>query len=55
LKSLRGGVIGGSLVPMTLMKRIFNDFGMKEMSSAYGMTELSPVVCMTFASDPLEI
>jgi fatty-acyl-CoA synthase len=40
---------------MTLMNRIFNDLGMKEMSNAYGMTELSPVVCMTFAKDPIEM
>ncbi len=40
---------------MTLMNRIFNDLGMKEMSSAYGMTELSPVVCMTLSKDPIEI
>ncbi len=41
--SLRTGIIAGSVCPEPLMRRIFNDLGINDMTICYGMTETSPV------------
>jgi fatty-acyl-CoA synthase len=41
--SLNSGIMAGSLCPEKLMRRVNNEFGMKNLQIAYGMTETSPV------------
>lgn len=43
INSLRTGVMAGSLCPEVLMKRVINEFHMKDVTICYGMTETSPV------------
>lgn len=47
LKSLRTGLMAGSLCPSELMKRVNSEMNIKEMQIAYGMTETSPVSTQT--------
>lgn len=51
--SLRKGIVSGSSVPESLAGKIFDKIGMEDFNIAYGMTETSPVNCMTHATDPL--
>ncbi|KAG5972089.1 hypothetical protein E4U58_006960 [Claviceps cyperi] len=49
---LRKGIVAGSSVPECLMKTIYERLGLRDLVICYGMTETSPVSCMTAPSDP---
>ncbi|KAM7205300.1 hypothetical protein V8F33_001131 [Rhypophila sp. PSN 637] len=48
------GIAAGSSVPESLMRRIYETLGLEELVICYGMTETSPVSCMTAPQDPFE-
>ena len=50
---LRTGIAAGSSVPGELMRRLHRDLNLTELTICYGMTETSPVSCMTTTDDPL--
>ncbi len=54
MRTLRTGVMAGSICPVEVMKRCVDDMHMAEVSIAYGMTETSPVSCQTRSEDDLE-
>jgi fatty-acyl-CoA synthase len=54
LSSLRTGTMAGSPCPIEVMKRVFSDMHMSEVTIAYGMTETSPVSFQSGHDDPLE-
>ena len=54
MNSLRTGIMAGSPCPIEIMKRVFDEMSMSEVTIAYGMTETSPVSFMTSTDDPLE-
>ena len=54
LKSLRTGVMAGSPCPLEIMKAVVDRMGAREITIAYGLTEASPVLTQTEASDSLE-
>ncbi|KAI1158042.1 hypothetical protein F5B18DRAFT_121714 [Nemania serpens] len=49
--NLRKGIAAGSSVPESLMRRLFNVLGLRDLVICYGMTETSPVSCMTSPRD----
>ncbi|KAG8167919.1 hypothetical protein KVR01_003608 [Diaporthe batatas] len=51
---LRKGIAAGSSVPESLMRKLYDRLGLSELVICYGMTETSPVSCMTAPGDPLE-
>lgn len=51
---LRTGIAAGSSVPAELMRRLHKVLNLTELTICYGMTETSPVSCMTTTDDPLE-
>ncbi|CAK7231958.1 hypothetical protein SBRCBS47491_008105 [Sporothrix bragantina] len=51
---LRTGIAAGSSVPESLMRRLFQTLGLNDLVICYGMTETSPVSCMTTPHDPFE-
>lgn len=51
-KSLKKGIVAGSSVPAALMKTVQSRLGLEDLVICYGMTETSPVSCMTTPSDP---
>lgn len=51
---LRKGIAAGSSVPESLMRRLYDNFGLGDLVICYGMTETSPVSCMTTPTDPFE-
>lgn len=53
--NLRKGIVAGSSVPETMMKRVYKRLGLGDLVICYGMTETSPVSCMTRPSDPFEM
>jgi fatty-acyl-CoA synthase len=55
LKSLRGGLIGGSPVLPELMKGIINKMGAKEMLVVYGLSECGGISTTTLIDDPLDV
>lgn len=48
------GIAAGSSVPESLMTKLYNRLGLSELVICYGMTETSPVSCMTAPTDPLD-
>jgi len=54
LGKLRTGIAAGSSVPSALMARLHSELNLTELTICYGMTETSPVSCMTTTDDPLE-
>ena len=50
--SLRTGYIAGSSCPEALMNRICKEFGVRNITQGYGMTETSPVVTTSHKDDP---
>lgn len=54
LDKLRTGIAAGSSVPRELMSRLHRELNLTELTICYGMTETSPVSCMTTTDDPLE-
>ncbi|KAI0968864.1 hypothetical protein F4678DRAFT_474249 [Xylaria arbuscula] len=53
-KNLRKGIAAGSSVPESLMRRLFDNMGLRDLVICYGMTETSPVSCMTSPRDSFE-
>ncbi|KAK0671239.1 hypothetical protein QBC41DRAFT_271018 [Cercophora samala] len=51
---LKKGIAAGSSVPQSLMHKIYANFGLEDLVICYGMTETSPVSCMTTPDDPFE-
>lgn len=51
---LRKGIAAGSSVPESLMRKLYDSLGLSELVICYGMTETSPVSCMTAPLDPLD-
>lgn len=51
---LRKGIAAGSSVPESLMLKLYDKLGLGELVICYGMTETSPVSCMTAPHDPLD-
>ncbi|KAL2256772.1 hypothetical protein VTK26DRAFT_1148 [Humicola hyalothermophila] len=51
---LRKGIAAGSSVPESLMRRLYSVLGLRDLVICYGMTETSPVSCMTSPRDPFE-
>lgn len=47
LRSLRTGVMAGSLCPEPLMRRVITDMHVPEITIAYGLTEASPGITLT--------
>ncbi len=55
LTSLRTGIMAGSPCPIEAMKKVMKDMHMAEITSAYGLTEASPVFAQTSVNDPVEV
>ncbi|KAI2615028.1 acetyl-CoA synthetase-like protein [Hypoxylon sp. NC1633] len=53
-RDLRKGIAAGSAVPEPLMRRLRDQLGLQDLVICYGMTETSPVSCMTSPTDPAE-
>ncbi|KAJ1336101.1 mevalonyl-CoA ligase [Microdochium nivale] len=53
-EGLRKGIAAGSSVPEALMRRLFDKLSLHDLVICYGMTETSPVSCMTGPRDPLD-
>jgi len=51
---LRTGIAAGSSVPSKLMEKLHKTLNLTGLTICYGMTETSPVSCMTMPDDPLE-
>lgn len=51
---LRTGIAAGSSVPAELMRKLHKILNLHELTICYGMTETSPVSCMTRTDDPIE-
>lgn len=51
---LRTGIAAGSSVPAALMEKLHDKLNLTGLTICYGMTETSPVSCMTTPDDPLE-
>ncbi|CAN8100185.1 unnamed protein product [Discula destructiva] len=51
---LQKGIAAGSSVPESLMRKLYDKLGLRELVICYGMTETSPVSCMTAPTDPLD-
>ncbi len=54
LSSLRTGIMAGAPCPIEVMKRVFDEMHMSEVTIAYGMTETSPVSFQSSIDDDLE-
>jgi acyl-CoA synthetase (AMP-forming)/AMP-acid ligase II len=52
--SLRGGTSGSTSVPAVLIDRIRNELGMKDLTTAYGMSEYT-VITSCLPGDPAEV
>ncbi len=52
--SLRGGIMAGSICPVSLMKKVQEIMQMEDMQIAYGMTETSPVSTQTNSNTPFD-
>ncbi|KAG9240636.1 acyl-CoA synthetase/AMP-acid ligase-like protein II [Calycina marina] len=51
---LRTGIAAGSSVPRHLMEKLHKALNLKGLTICYGMTETSPVSCMTTPTDPIQ-
>ncbi|RYP48722.1 hypothetical protein DL768_005442 [Monosporascus sp. mg162] len=51
-RNLRKGIAAGSSVPEALVRRLADRLGLTHLVICYGMTETSPVSCMTSPADP---
>lgn len=54
MSSLRTGIMAGASCPIEVMKKVFGDMHMPEVTIAYGMTETSPVSFQSDTDDPIE-
>jgi fatty-acyl-CoA synthase len=55
LRSLRTGIMAGSLCPTAIMQAVLDRMHMRDVTIAYGMTETSPVSFQSAMDDPLEL
>jgi fatty-acyl-CoA synthase len=55
LKSLRTGIMAGSLCPIETMKAVIDKMYMSEVTIVYGLTESSPGMTQSYADDPIEM
>ncbi len=55
LTTLRTGIMAGASCPIEVMKRVFSEMNMTEVTIAYGMTETSPVSFQSSTGDPIEM
>lgn len=53
--TVKKGTMGGTPCPMDLMKRLVQDVGVARITVAYGITEASSWITMTYPEDPLEL
>jgi acyl-CoA synthetase (AMP-forming)/AMP-acid ligase II len=53
LGQLRTGIAAGSSIPAELMRKLHRELNLTELTICYGMTETSPVSCMTTTDDPI--
>jgi acyl-CoA synthetase (AMP-forming)/AMP-acid ligase II len=53
--TLAKGIIGGAPCPMELMRQIVEDIGVSDITVAYGITETSSWITMTYPNDMLEL
>ncbi|PQE15635.1 hypothetical protein CJF30_00006059 [Rutstroemia sp. NJR-2017a BBW] len=51
---LRTGIAAGSSVPKALMEKLHQELNLTGLTICYGMTETSPVSCMTTPDDPMD-
>jgi acyl-CoA synthetase (AMP-forming)/AMP-acid ligase II len=51
---LRTGIAAGSSVPSHLMEKLHKTLNLTGLTICYGMTETSPVSCMTTPTDPMD-
>lgn len=51
---LRTGIAAGSSIPAELMRKLHKILNLTELTICYGMTETSPVSCMTTTDDPID-
>lgn len=54
LRSLRTGIMAGSICPIEVMRKVIEKMHMREVSICYGMTETSPVSLQTQTDAPLD-
>ncbi|MFJ5963193.1 AMP-binding protein [Bacillus sp. NPDC093026] len=54
LSTLRTGIMAGSNCPPHVMKAVIEKMGLREMTTAYGQTESSPVITQTRTDDSFE-
>jgi fatty-acyl-CoA synthase len=54
LSTLRTGIMAGASCPIEVMKRVFTEMNMTEVTIAYGMTETSPVSFQSSTDDALD-
>jgi fatty-acyl-CoA synthase len=54
LSRLRTGIMAGSPCPVEVMRAVSERLGARQITIAYGLTEASPVITQTTASDDLE-
>jgi acyl-CoA synthetase (AMP-forming)/AMP-acid ligase II len=53
-RRLKKGIAAGSSVPSNLMRTVQSRLGLEDLVICYGMTETSPVSCMTRPTDPFQ-
>ncbi|MBN2032367.1 MAG: AMP-binding protein [Deltaproteobacteria bacterium] len=53
--SVKKGTLGGAPCPMELMKTLVERVGVSRITVAYGITEASSWITMTYPDDPLEL
>lgn len=51
---LRTGIAAGSSIPAEIMRKLHKTLNLTELTICYGMTETSPVSCMTTTDDPMD-
>ncbi|MCC7553222.1 MAG: AMP-binding protein [Methanobacteriaceae archaeon] len=54
MSTLRTGIMAGSTCPVETMKAVFEKMNMTEITSVYGLTEASPGITQTNASDSFD-
>jgi fatty-acyl-CoA synthase len=55
LRSLRTGIMAGSICPIELMRRVTDEMYCRDLTICYGLTEASPVITQTTTKDALEL
>ncbi|XP_030836363.1 medium-chain acyl-CoA ligase ACSF2, mitochondrial [Strongylocentrotus purpuratus] len=55
MSSLTTGIMAGSPCPIETMKQTRSLMNMKDVCIAYGLTEVSPVICQTEMHDPVDL